>query len=438
MSAPRARTTTLEDAIGHIVAEAVVWVRVAAARQDDDMWQARLLELTSGAAPPSWEPHKWEYPGVLFATIEHTGEAVGEWLRGGKIVVADREIGLPQMTTSATWERRQSRSPSAYESLHWPVIETTLSQGIVSQGEPQGLFVSDGDAPSFVNFYTAAACFFWLDRQPVGGSLYQGVMFRHQDTRGRLNHVQIGEEEVDVAVEGNAIDGMIVELAGDGPGPTHRISTKAGTTTETVRFPLEGGLPPGAWVLLRLGAEWIDRRFLAVPWTRGPEPGVEVVVEPETRLQAFLANREGIQAEFKRQFPTDVAGKAKAMKTVCAFANGGGGSILFGIDDDHHLLGVATQGIDDLKDQLTQIIDSWVEPPPVVGFETLPIDDSDKVVLELWVEPGTRLYGCARTGEPPTPYVRHYARTVRARPSEIEDIVRSRVSGGPPSPLRPR
>jgi len=188
--------------------------------------------------------------------------------------------------TSLTWERRQSRSPVPYESLDWPATETTVAHVDVSQGEQQGHLVSAEEAPSFIDFYTAAACFFWLDRQPVGGWLYQGVMYRHQDTRGRVNGVRILDEEVEVEVEGDAIGGMIVELAGGGPGPTHRLPDRRAPSIETVRFPVKDGLPPGAWVLLRSGEEWIDRRFLTVPWTRGTEAGVEVIVEPRTKLEA--------------------------------------------------------------------------------------------------------------------------------------------------------
>lgn len=431
MSAPTTRTTTLTEAIDHIAAEPDVWVRIAAVRHEDGTWHERLLELTSGAAPPSWEPREWEYQSALFAALVERGETVGEWLRACNIHLGDREIALPEMTTSVTWERRQSRSAAPYEALDWPATEATVSRVAGSQDEPQGHLVSGGDAPSFINFYTAAACFFWIDREPVGGSLQQGVMYRHQDTRGRINGVRIADDGVEVEVEGSAIDGMIVELAGEAPGTRQRIWDRNRARPEAVKFSLEHGLPSGAWVLMRSGAEWIDRRFLTVPWTRGREAGVEVVVEPRTKLEALLANREGPQVEFKRQVPTDDDGKAKVMKTVCAFANGQGGSILFGIDDDHYLVGVAGQGIDRVKDQLTQTVDSWVDSRLSIDFKIMPIGDGAKVVLELSVEPGTRLYGCARPGEVPTPYVRHYATTVKARLSEIEEIVRSRTPGNP-------
>ncbi len=86
--------TTFDEAIDRIAAEPITWARVAAVRQEDDTWHARLLELTSGAAPPSWEPHEWEYPAVLFAAMTQSGEAVGEWLRTCKIPISSASGAL--------------------------------------------------------------------------------------------------------------------------------------------------------------------------------------------------------------------------------------------------------------------------------------------------------------------------------------------------------
>ncbi len=146
----------------------------------------------------------------------------------------------------------------------------------------------------------------------------------------------------------------------------------------------------------------------------------------ETR--GIHTDRESDVVEFKQQVPSDEAGKAKVMKTVCAFANGQGGSVLFGIDDDGVVIGVAADAVDRLKDQLTQTVGSWVEPRPRIDFATLPLDAEDRVVLELRVEAGSGLYGChARLGDVPAAYIRHHAITVRARPGEIESIVRART-----------
>ena len=435
MTAPSTRTTTFEEALEHIAAEPAVWVRAAAGMDDAGVWQARLLELTSGEAPPSWEQQVWEYPAALLAAHVLSGPEVVSGLRSRSLQVGTHEIALPEMTTVATWERRQSRSQAAYEALDWPVTETTLSLTVGGIPEPQGHLVSEGNAPSFVSFYVAGACFFWFDRQPGGGQLSQGVMYRHQDIRARINAVRIADDEVAVDVEGIDLDGLIVELPGDAPGPVEHLWRRHGTEPQTVRFALKEGLPTGSWVLLRRGAQWLDRRFLSVPYTRGNEAGVEIVVDAGTKLEALVSSREHQQVEFKQQLPKDDESKLKVMKTVCAFANGQGGSLLIGVDDDRSLIGLAGGSVDRIRDQLTQMIGSWVEPRPAGTFDILPIADSDKVVLELWVEPGVVLYGCGRPGEIRTPYVRHQGITEKATVGEISAIVQSRTPGASLSPF---
>jgi hypothetical protein len=228
-------------------------------------------------------------------------------------------------------------------------------------------------------------------------------------------------------VEGTDLNGLVVELPGDVPGPTERIWQRYGSEPQTTRFALNNGLPSGSWVLLRREGQWLDRRFLSVPYARGREAGVEIVVDPMNRLEALVSSRERQQMEFKQRLPRDDESKFKVMKTVCAFANGQGGSLLVGVDDDRNLIGIEERSVDRVRDQLTQMIGSWVEPRPTGNFEVLPIADSEKVVLEYWVDPGTALYGCGRPGEVRVPYVRHHGITERATVGEISAIVLART-----------
>lgn len=425
MTPPAAARTSIDEALTHLADEPVVWVRVAAVAEETGALIARLVELTSGEAPPGWERRLWEYPSASFLATVDAGETVARWLQSG-LPIGDRSVAVPALSDSVAWERRQSGGAGPLETLEWPSVETALSASHSTFAEPAGHLVSSSGAPSFVNYYTAAACFFYLDRQSAAGSLPQGVLYRHQDLRTKLKAVRISADRVEVDVVGNDLRDIVVELAGDAPGRTEPVWDRHRTGTDTVTFPIVDQLQGGAWVLLRNGGEWLDRRFLTVPWTRTTERGVEVIVEPRTRLEAFIADRETDRVEFKRAVPTDDAGKAKVMKTVCAFANGSGGSVLFGIDDDQQLPGVPEQAVSRLRDQLTQAVGSWIEPRPRIDFEVLPIGDAGSVVLELQVSCGVGLYGSARPSETPVAYVRHLATTVRARPGEIEAIVRSR------------
>jgi Putative DNA-binding domain len=419
-----AEIRSFEDASQFIAKQPRIWARVAGAFEREGNWTVEALELVGGSAPRAWLPKLWRYPSALLAALETTGDTVEAWLRQGAVTVDGVTLALPQLYGNASWERSASGAPTSFATMDWPVLETRLGQpvGRVSSQEP---LISEG-SPSFRNLYVGAASLFGIVRGP-NESLHQGIAFRHQDTRGRLIGVRVGPGEVAVTVDGDDLAGMTVELAGDEPGPSRVV----GASDRDVRFQLAQGLPPGAWVVLRRDSEWIDRRFLAGPWRRESEPGVEFV-PLGTRLEVFLANREGPDIEFKELVPTARDNPKTVMKTVCAFANGEGGSILFGVDDDLNAIGLPAASTEGAKAQLTDLVYGWIQPTPALGFQMLPIEGSEAMVLELRVEPGSSLFSCGTPNQAPTIYVRHGAKTVPARGDEIERIVRARS----PSPSR--
>ena len=153
MTAPGGQSSSFDDVVGHVAAEAIVWVRLAAICRDDGIWRARLLELTSGAPPPSWSPEVWDYPWAVFTARREVGTGIGEWLRSGKLALEGRDVVLPQSMGQVRWERRQSHAPGRYETLDWPVTETAFANAELPQNDPQTLLVSAGGAPSFYSLH---------------------------------------------------------------------------------------------------------------------------------------------------------------------------------------------------------------------------------------------------------------------------------------------
>lgn len=414
----------LADRLSH---EHALWVRMALCRQQhSDPFQLRLLEITAGKQPPQWAPQRWAYPDVIFTAKVVPGEVAAGWLRSNQISIDDDSAMHDEFPARLNWERRDSWADGQYETLVWPCWEVSLLN--LTNAEPSRPLVSDDDdTPSFATFLNAAAAFFQLGSRPTGGSAPTSAVLRWQDSAVRIRRVHIAPDEITVDVEGDHLDDLTVELAGDDPGQRQRTWTRSGSpSTDSLTFPLTDGVPAGAWVIARRGSEWLDRRFLTWPWARAQQQGVEVEVPAQTRIDGFIANREGPNVEFKRQVPDDEDSKARVMKTVCAFANGNGGSILFGIDDDYNVVGVPSAKAGALIDQVTQLIDSWVEPVPPHTFEVLAVEASAAVVIELIVSAGPRLYGSSKPNEPRRVYVRHYARSVPARIGEIEEIAQAR------------
>ena|ERR1700728_934884 len=190
MSAPAEGQTLREDTLVHIQAEPIMWVRLAAIRKEDQLVVA-LLEVTSGAAPPAWEVKEWEYPDVLFVALQLTGPQIAQALDERLLDLGGRLITMPELMTQHRWERHQSGHIGTYQPLEWPAWETQLVMTSGSHNEPQGHLISPGEAPSFVNFYTAAKWFFWLGGFVVGGAVNQGAVYRHQDLEARITRVRV-------------------------------------------------------------------------------------------------------------------------------------------------------------------------------------------------------------------------------------------------------
>src|SRR4029077_13708038 len=118
------------------------------------------------------------------------------------------------------------------------------------------------------------------------------------------------------------------------------------------------GLPPGAWVVLRRGNEWLDRKFLSWPYVRREQGGVEFHIEPSTRLEVLVTRGEDPTTELKEGLPGEGdAAVRTVMKTVAAFANGGGGTIVFGVTDDLEVVGISKQDSGPkARDRLTGLV----------------------------------------------------------------------------------
>ncbi|HMK96363.1 MAG TPA: hypothetical protein VK425_02390, partial [Acidimicrobiales bacterium] len=85
MSAPTTRETSFEEGLKHIASEAQAWVRAAAAAVDyGGVWQVRLVEITSGDAPPSWQSRNWIYPEAIFSGFAADGQFLAGWLETGE------------------------------------------------------------------------------------------------------------------------------------------------------------------------------------------------------------------------------------------------------------------------------------------------------------------------------------------------------------------
>jgi ATP-dependent DNA helicase RecG len=115
------------------------------------------------------------------------------------------------------------------------------------------------------------------------------------------------------------------------------------------------------------------------------------------------------------------------MKTVAAFANGLGGTVLFGVENDGRVLGLGEEWTARTVDRLTNMVSDWVRPLPDFECQTVEVGGRGVIVVE--VSPGTGVpYGIGTTDRDIRYYVRRGATTFRATPADVRAFVRARLA----------
>ena len=135
-------------------------------------------------------------------------------------------------------------------------------------------------------------------------------------------------------------------------------------------------------------------------------------------LLATLKRPEGKTLEFKR----DLSSPDAALRTITAFANTAGGTLLIGVEDvTRHVRGVSAAL--DLEERLANLISDRIAPRLVPGLELLPWRDTHVLGVEVHPSP-IRPHFIRREGPERGVYVRVGSTNRRADRELIEELRR--------------
>ncbi len=315
-----------------------------------------------GPRPRGWRDQTWRYEQCTFVSARMTSKQLATIFESGEHhwAIAD---------SSATVEFRQGQigtvhapSLAQYAQLRLPWPSVIYSPGIAVDhiNSPQGYLVGVDDQPSFPAFSGAFNAFFYDSFAVTGTQNPQlgNVSIHWLDTRARVRRVRIRPASLEVWVDGSALDGASLELNGV------EWRTTVAIEKPRVVIQLPSGLPTDAWLWLKRGPEWLDFRSLN-QWGGYQSPDVELELprDPVAELTRLAAQGEGAMLEYKEELPRTDAQKRSVFKTVVAFANGAGGTILFGVTDAGDIKGL-TGKLTEERRRLTDLVRSAVNPPP--------------------------------------------------------------------------
>ncbi len=401
-----------------------IWVRVAATR-NNETWESVLLEVTAGGEPPNFSISQWKYELAVFNSSISTGKEVKKWLESNEIILNDVRIKLNfNQEQQITWYRHESRSSYAgYDVLEWSF--TLYEQTYTTQRQIPSFSLISENSPSFVGFAEAVSSFFGITNRNAILSNQSKFVFRMQDCSGKIESIKIDTAEMTVTVVGESLDGMKLELASATPGLVEILKDDQ---SEPVRFELQNGLPPSSWVVLKKGSQCIDRKFINHPYTQ-TDSSVEFIAESSTILEALISGGEGSSIEFKCEVPVATDARKKLCRTIAAFANGEGGHLLFGVDDDGKLLGLPADDVTQHKqDAITQFVKNLVDPLPEFDIEVIALENEKaSSVIILNVGSGdSPPYGVKWTATNTKYYVRRGATTFEASQEQVRTLARTR------------
>ncbi len=370
----------------------------------------------------------WTYESCAFSSFQmpaiELAHVFGAALKT-RIELGPAKFTFALSSSDSYFQRRPSLLTYDVMPSRWPSRVYTLAVASGRQQPvpiPAGILVGPGN-PTFANFAAAINAFFF-DNYALSGAnnpSFDTIELRMLDRRGRIKGARIHLTDLEVEVDGDLPPDASIELM----AVTDRRHIRVEGSPSVV-VPLPNGLPNDAWVWLRTDDDWLDYRSLQEtgPY-RSPDVQDERPVDLVLDLKAMISRGENQYVEFKKLLPSGADEHLRvALKSIVAFANGEGGTLLYGIEDDGQVIGVEDR--DDLEDQLHDRLRHLTSPMPPVKTKCETVDG--RKILAVQVEPNTgTIFSLVIKPNKPEYFVRRGATTFYARHDELAKIVAAKI-----------
>ena len=406
-----------------------VWISAVVGRPVGGTTRLLHALVIVGPRPDAWSERTWTYGDCTFTSITMSTARLASVLdqdREAVLKVGAVGVGLELPNGTLNWIRKPSLALHDELALPWPSVAYTINIGDqVSAFSPNGYLVGKGDSPSFPTFGAAYNAFYYGNFMVSGTTnpLLGQVSLRLIDVRARIARVRVRPTSLEVWVGGRVLRGTRLELN----GAEYRTSVDLDKTGR-ISLPLPDGLPSDAWLWLKHETEWRDFRALSWEGSRTPHVEIERPRDPIAELSLLAAQGEGPHLEYKEKLPESRDEKRNVFKTVVAFANGDGGTLLFGVGDGGELHGIK-DNLPEGRRRLNDLLRDLVDPSPKVQIEGHQLQGKNILVLEVLPSNGT-LHALRLDHNKPEYYVRRDGTTFYARPNELAAVVQQ---NSPPS-----
>jgi schlafen family protein len=362
-----------------------------------------------------------DYGRFVFLAGRVSGADLGQWIDGCRGQAGGETFGVPEMSSTASQDRIPSHARyGGVMRLPLPHTRYQISRSNSSFRESDSEFLIGDNCPSFFNLDEAICRLLydteWLrGQQEVRDPLW---IIRVAHPEAWIERLKLSPGSVSVTIAGTNVTDTRLEIMGAAGNGFDQKLLEAGT----IECPMPHGLPSNLRVLLSRDRICLDHRDLDL---QGGSPRFWDNVDTahptnlSEQIQGLRSQGEGETIEFKAKIPDDTD---KFLKTVAAFANGRGGVILIGVDDETGLIVGVTGNVAREKDRIIDMIRNVVVPEPQLRVEVCAIES--KNVIAVQVEQGDkRPYGLHPAK--PVYYIRRGANSFPASQEEVRALAQS-------------
>jgi hypothetical protein len=419
--------STIEELFGQMNVLERVHYRFMAERIDNEF---RVTRLIIGPKAP-WESKNYEYKDVIFVAGAEQGSKVADWLRSGTITTwYHQSFPIMPFNSYVDFDRHPSHSNEGTFTLSKPFTRYRIafSSAIYSRDYE----FTSVDAPFFFTIGEAEQHLLYDIAEDAVSSAPQkpepGIYVYIEHTNAWLEKIHFSLAALEIHVGGTSLAGTKLKVVGSGIQSYDDYPRQ-----NVITIPLLNGRPDYLKIALIKGNTWLDyyvddKRFRSNPYH--PQRTNVTFAEPELkeRVQELIDRGEGKTIEFKAELSFS-SEKLRWLKTVAAFANGEGGSLLLGVsDEDGSIVGFGSTlskhgSIAKLKDAITHAISDTIDPVPEYKFLDARIGNHDVLVIDVQAD-RAKCYAVYQNKDTPAYYIRHGATTRVADNNEVQELVR--------------
>lgn len=361
----------------------------------------------------------WNYGEVGFVVKQIAGTTVTRWLRQGKVKFDSWEFLIPALQSNVHMDRFPSHTSRDWLADIYPF--STYRVGFAERDDRLNEFdplISPG-LPSFEGI-KAAAFHYLFDRESERDlPLENQFLLQLHNKECWIDKIYLQPSSITVSVKGSNVRGSRLEAR---VGREH-FETRLGKPERKV-FLLAKGLSDKLWIVVSKKDRWLDYHEANLKYRSYSSSSDDLVIaylDKQLELESTIARGEGETTEFKVQVPASKDSIHKLVRTVSAFANGDGGVVVIGVEDDTGRIVGIKGSINKEKDRLTQIVRDNLTHQPPIKIHSQELDGAILLVVEI-TKGSNPPYGINRSD--PRYYVRRGATTLPASPDEIQVLIR--------------